>query len=80
VTDDDSTVPDSTGADGHAPEGRGADVAYDTDGWTNRQRAKFTETLLNAGVSHEWSGTELVVQPQHEAFVDGLIYPEDHRD
>jgi len=76
VTDDDANGADANGADGPTPEGRLADVAYDTDGWTNRQRAKFTETLLDAGVSHEWSGTELVVRPQHEAFVDGLIYPE----
>jgi len=53
-----------------------ADIAYDTDGWTNRQRAKLTETLLQAGVSHEWSGTDLVVAATHERFVDGLIYPD----
>ncbi|HUO48646.1 MAG TPA: hypothetical protein VMU09_07420 [Acidimicrobiales bacterium] len=61
------------GAPGARPD---ADVAYDTDGWTNRQRARFTETLLDAGISHEWSGTELVVAREHEAYVDGLIYPE----
>jgi hypothetical protein len=53
-----------------------ADIAYDTEGWTNRQRAKLTETLLQAGVSHEWSGTDLVVAAAHERVVDGLIYPD----
>ncbi|HXX91791.1 MAG TPA: hypothetical protein VEI83_16360 [Acidimicrobiales bacterium] len=62
------------------PDTHADDVAYDTDGWTNRQRAKLTETLLEAGVSHEWSGTELVVASVHEAFVDRLIYPEDADD
>jgi len=52
------------------------DIAYDTEGWTNRQRAKLTETLLNAGVSHEWSGTDLVVAPANEDYVDDLIYPD----
>ena len=47
----------------------GPEVAYDTDGWTNRQRAKLTETLLEAGVSHEWSGTELVVAPHHLSLI-----------
>ncbi len=57
------------------PEPTPPEVAYDTDGWTNRQRAKLTETLLNAGVAHEWSGTDLVVATAHEEFVDALIYP-----
>ncbi|HYA67759.1 MAG TPA: hypothetical protein VED63_03410 [Acidimicrobiales bacterium] len=52
------------------------DIAYDTTGWTNRQRAKLTETLLNAGVSHEWSGTDLVVATANERYVDGLIFPD----
>ena len=73
-----SAVPDDPD---HSRNGAGApasgDVAYDTDGWTNRQRARFTETLLDAGVSHEWSGTELVVGREHEEYVDGLIYPDD---
>jgi hypothetical protein len=73
-----SAVPDDPD---HSRNGAGApasgDVAYDTDGWTNRQRARFTETLLDAGISHEWSGTELVVDREHESYVDGLIYPDE---
>jgi len=72
VTDDDA--PEASGESHERVDG---DVAYDTDGWTNRQRARFTETLLEAGISHEWSGTELVVARRHESFVDGLIYPDD---
>jgi len=64
----------------HENHDNSGDVAYDTDGWTNRQRAKFTETLLDAGISHEWTGTELVVAREHEAFVDLLIYPDEDAD
>jgi len=70
--------PGAAAGDGDPASGaEGGDVAYDTEGWTNRQRARFTETLLDAGISHEWSGTELVVAREHEAYVDGLIYPDD---
>lgn len=50
------------------------DVDYDTDGWTNRQRAATTEALLDAGIPHEWAGTSLLISPEHEEAADRILY------
>lgn len=51
------------------------DLTYDTEGWTNGQRANLTEALLDADVPHQWHGAELTITPKDEDFVDNLIYP-----
>jgi len=49
------------------------DVVYETEGWTSRQRAELTETLLGKGIPHEWYGTDMTVARQYEAIVDGIL-------
>jgi hypothetical protein len=49
------------------------DVVYGTKGWSNRDRADFTEELLDAGVPHEWNGSEVTVAGQYEKVVDQIL-------
>jgi hypothetical protein len=49
-------------------------VDYDTEGWTNTQRADITKALLDAGVPHEWDGTNLLIAPEYEEIADRILY------
>lgn len=49
-------------------------VDYDTEGWTNRQRAEATKSLLDADIPHEWDGTSLLLSPDHEDAADRILY------
>jgi hypothetical protein len=48
-------------------------VVYETTGWTNRRRARLTESLLDAKVSHRWNGSELRVTRRYEKTVDRMM-------
>ncbi|HYA67778.1 MAG TPA: hypothetical protein VED63_03505 [Acidimicrobiales bacterium] len=49
------------------------DVVYETDGWTNRERGRLTEALLDAGIPHEWSGSEVSVARGYEKVVERIM-------
>jgi hypothetical protein len=48
-------------------------VYYETEGWTNRQRAELTKSLLDARIPHEWTGTDLYVERRYESIVDEVL-------
>jgi hypothetical protein len=50
------------------------EVFYETVTWTNRQRGKLTEELLDAGIPHSWNGDWLTVLRRFESVVDRLVY------
>lgn len=50
-----------------------AAVYYDTPEWTNRQRAAFTEVLLDSAIPHRWNGGELSVDASYEEMCDELF-------
>ena len=52
---------------------KGRTVYYDTPGWTNSERAAFTERLLGAAIPHRWNGDELSVDRTYEAECDQLF-------
>jgi hypothetical protein len=58
---------------GHEKGGSQVAVAYETTGWTTTERANLTKELLNLGIPHEWSGTELNIDVQYEERVDQTI-------
>lgn len=49
------------------------DVLYATKGWSNRERGRATEALLDAGIPHEWYGIELRIERRYERVADEIM-------
>jgi len=49
------------------------DVVYGTEGWTNHERGRLTEALLDAEIPHEWSGAEVTVVRRYEKVVEQIL-------
>ena len=50
-----------------------ARVVYDLSGWSFDHQAELAAQLAEAGVPHEWEGTDLVVPEAFEASADSVI-------
>jgi hypothetical protein len=54
--------------------GDASQVAYELDEWTTAQRSHLESRLTEVGVEYRWEpGFTLVVDPAHEATVDGVV-------
>jgi hypothetical protein len=49
------------------------DVVYGTEGWTNHERGRLTEALLDAEIPHEWNGSEVTVARGYERVVERIM-------
>ncbi len=49
------------------------EITFELDEWSEPDRAVLAERLTTLGAPHQWEGTTLVIDPEHEAWIERIM-------